>query len=217
MFFSSSTIRTFAMSPAGQLDGEAAAVPDLAVERDPAAMCLDDIADDRKPEPRGPGVAAFGRLDEPLEDALTLLGPDAGPRVDDRQQDGAVLGGERDPDFAAAGRVAQRVRDQVRQRPGELRLVARDGESAVRQRRREPDVLVAGLQAEEAADACDHLAKVDVAALDGDARRARDRAGAAPRPGAGRDPREPSGGRRAGRERAWSRRARGARWPCEAR
>src|SRR5262245_32721476 len=127
MFFSSSTIRMVAIrSPARQLEREAAPMADLAVEPDPTAVGLDDVADDGEAEAGRSCVPSVGELREALEDPLALSGRDAGPIVGHRDEHGIDLGGSRDADRSAARAVAESVRDQVRERPGELGLVARD-------------------------------------------------------------------------------------------
>src|SRR5438128_967553 len=76
MFFSSSTIRIDAMSAARQLEREAAARSEGALEVDAPAVCLDDVAHDGESQARGADVAAVAGLDEAVEDALLLIGWD---------------------------------------------------------------------------------------------------------------------------------------------
>src|SRR5690348_10023631 len=91
MFFSSSTIR-MVRSATRELQREPAPLPDLALELDPAAVGLDDVADDRQPEARRTQVAAAVRhLREALEDALPLRRRDAGTVVADRHEHGVRL------------------------------------------------------------------------------------------------------------------------------
>src|SRR4029453_9994824 len=122
MFGSASTRRPFALpglSAAGarQLEREAGASSDRAFEGDPAPMCLDDVADDGKPEARPAEIAGAGRLREALEDPLPLLRRNPRTRVGHREGDGAVSSGGRDDDPASRGRVAEGVREQIRRAP----------------------------------------------------------------------------------------------------
>ena len=78
-----------------QLEREAAPLPDLAVEEDATAVRLHDVAHDREPEARGARLAAVLPLHEALEDALALLGGDAGPGVGHADPDDAVVGAAR--------------------------------------------------------------------------------------------------------------------------
>src|SRR5215475_9466221 len=110
MFFSSSTIRTLAMSAPRQLEHEAAAAPHSALQVNPTAVSLNDIAYDGQPEPGGAALAAVGALREALEDALALVDRDARTGVGDRQPDAAVVAARFDVHVAAARRVTQRVR-----------------------------------------------------------------------------------------------------------
>ena len=66
---------------ARQLEREAAAAPDLALEVDAPAVRLHDVAHDREAEPGGAGSPPSCRLGEALEDALALLRRDARPGV----------------------------------------------------------------------------------------------------------------------------------------
>src|SRR5947199_5285418 len=94
MFFSSSTIRMVAIaedSAPRQLEREAAALADLALQVDAPAVRLHDVAHDGEPEAGGAELAAVGRLREALEDALPLVGRDAGARVAHGQEDAPVL------------------------------------------------------------------------------------------------------------------------------
>src|SRR5882724_12545034 len=112
MFFSSSTTSTLAMltmvgerSCARELDREPAAAADLALEVDPPAVRLHDIAHDRKPEAGcATGLLALG---ESLEDPLALVGRDAGPAVLHGEAHSVTGGPERDLDRAAARRVSE--------------------------------------------------------------------------------------------------------------
>ena len=140
---------------------------------DAPAVCLDDVAHDGEPEAGSADVAAVARLDEAVEDALLLIGRDAAPGVAHRDDDGPVGGPHLDPHRSARGRVAERVGEEVRQRPGELGRIAGDGQGATRDRRLEGDALLPGLQGEELHRARDHLAQVDVPTLERDARAAR--------------------------------------------
>src|SRR5579883_983938 len=130
MFFSSSTMRMLATSAPRQLEREAAALADLSLEPDPPAVRLHDVAHDGELEPRGARFRLVRALDEALEDALALLGGDARPRVADRDQHRPVLGARVEHDAPAARRVAERVGDEVRERPGDLRRIPGDREAA---------------------------------------------------------------------------------------
>src|SRR5262245_48746017 len=116
MFFSSSTTSTLAMVGRSyrQLDREAAAASDLALDEDPAAVRLHDVAHDRESEARRTGILA---LHIALEDPLALTRRDARPAVLHREPHGVAERCEREPDRSSARRVAQRVADQVRERP----------------------------------------------------------------------------------------------------
>src|ERR1051326_58169 len=163
MFFSSSTIRIEAMRiplASGKLQREAGSLSQRALEVDAAAVSLDHVADDRQPEPGGARLAPGGQLGEALEDLLLLLGRDPGAGVGDRDRDRAVVRRHADAHAPAGRRVADRVGDQVRERPGELRLVAGDrlvhgGAVAL-----ERHALLARLDREELNDALDHGAEV---------------------------------------------------------
>src|ERR1051326_2482909 len=176
MFLSSSTIRIVAISSAArQLEHEAAPQPDLALEVDAPSVCLDDVADDRKPETRGPDLAAVGGLGEALEDLLALLGRDAGTRVADGEEYRGALRRRLAADAAAARRVAEGVGAQDGQGPGELRLVPGDREPFVRTSRLEPDALVPRLRLEDLEDARDDGTQIHVPTLERDADGARAR------------------------------------------
>ena len=81
--------RSGAVDPSGKEDGEGAALPERATDRDLAAEQTDELAADREAEPgaavepRGGAVA----LGERLEDPLLLLVVDADARVADRDRD----------------------------------------------------------------------------------------------------------------------------------
>src|SRR5262249_46091450 len=114
MFFSSSTTRMDAIAPPlapRELQREAAAVPDITVEEDPAAVRLHDVAHDGEPEAGRAGLAAVLTLDEALEDALALLRGDAWAGVGHADAHHAVVRARGERHLAAARRVAQRVRD----------------------------------------------------------------------------------------------------------
>src|SRR5438093_828359 len=134
MFRSSSTTRMVAISvgasAARKLEREAAPAPHVALEVDAATVRLHDVAHDGEPEAGRARLGAVGPLDEALEDPLALLGRDAGAGVAHRYQDGAVLRRGLHPHPATARRVAERVRDQVGERPAELGRIARDGDAA---------------------------------------------------------------------------------------
>src|SRR5438552_18902578 len=86
MFFSSSTIRMVAIaedSAPRQLEREAAALADLALQVDAAAVRLHDVAHDGEPEAGRAGLGPVGALHEALEDALALVWRDAGAGVAD--------------------------------------------------------------------------------------------------------------------------------------
>src|SRR5206468_6051858 len=172
MFFSSSTIRMVAIaedSAPRQLEREAAALADLALQVDAAAVRLHDVAHDGEPEAGRAELAAVGTLHEALEDALPLVRRDAGPRVADGHPHRPVLRRRLDPDTPAAGRVAQRVRDQVGERPGDLGRITRDRHAAGGGGGLEGDAALARLEGEEPGDPRDHLAQVHVLAFERDA------------------------------------------------
>src|SRR5512141_2038718 len=81
---SSSMIRMQAMGSRGrEHDAEGAAFAHARVQLDPAAVQLDDLAGDGEAQPGALGLAreqVVGAV-EPLEDALSILGPHAGSVV----------------------------------------------------------------------------------------------------------------------------------------
>src|SRR5439155_15064882 len=77
-----------------EFDREAAAASDLALEVDPPAVCLHDVAHDREPEA---GRAALLALRESLEDPLALSGRDTGAAVFHGEPHGLAGRRERDP------------------------------------------------------------------------------------------------------------------------
>src|SRR5207302_2481882 len=103
-------------SPARQVEREAAPATHFALEVHPAAVCLDDVADDGEAEPRGADRPRLA-LHEPLEDALALVRRDARAAVGDDDPYLAAVRGRLDGHPSAARRVAERVRHQVRERP----------------------------------------------------------------------------------------------------
>ena len=78
-------------------------------------MQLDDPAGDREAEagPTGCGRTALVGPGEAFEDAVCVLGGDAGTRVGDRHRDDAVHARGRDRDRVLTRAVAQRVVDEV--------------------------------------------------------------------------------------------------------
>src|SRR5262249_14603206 len=174
MFFSSSTTRMDAIAPplaSWQLEREAAAVPDLAVEEDPAAVCLHDVAHDREPEAGGAGLATVLALDEALEDALALLRGDARAGVGHADAYHAIVRARSERHLAAARRVAQRVRDQVRERPENLRGIAGDAQIHLGDREVQCHAALPGLQGKDARAARHDVADVHVLPLQRDAHR----------------------------------------------
>src|SRR5512140_1120850 len=133
IFFSSSTIRMLAISASRQLQRKATSASDRAVQQNPAAVRLHDIADERQSQAGGADLAGLRGLREALEDALALLGRNSGAGVADRHHDGAVARRCGDLDPSTGGCVAQRVRQQIGERPGQLDLVTRDDEPVLRQ------------------------------------------------------------------------------------
>src|SRR5262245_41389032 len=112
---SSSTMSTFAIGSSSvtrQLEREAAAPADLALEPDAASVGLHDVADDGEPEAGGPHHA-LGSLHEPLEYPVALLGRDAGARIGDDHPYRAVVRRRVDPDSPAAWGIAKGVHHQV--------------------------------------------------------------------------------------------------------
>src|ERR671930_615457 len=85
------------------------AAPHLGAQLDPTAERGGELLGDRQPEPR----AAAGLRNERPEQALALLGRDAGTRVLDRDVHRSVSLRELEGDGAAVGRRLERVRDQV--------------------------------------------------------------------------------------------------------
>src|SRR5437870_581745 len=172
MFFSSSTMRMDAMSAARQLEREPAPDADRAVEVDAPAVRLDDVAHDRQSEPRRPADALVA-LDEAVEDAFLLIGRDPAAGVADRDDDGPVRRRGLDAHRAAGGRVAERVREQVGERPGELRGIACDREAPGGDGGFQRDAFFPRLQDEQLQRARDHVLEIDVPPLDRNARGAR--------------------------------------------
>src|SRR5262245_42987431 len=181
MFFSSSTTRITAMaqrvgerapSCARDLDREPAPAADLALEVDPPAVRLHHVPHDRKPEPCGTRILA---LREALEDAIALLGRDARAAVLDRKAHRVARRPERDPDRPAARRGAERITDQVRECPAELRGISRDLRNVDREVGLERDASLARLQQEDPGVALDEIAERDLLAREPDGHRARAR------------------------------------------
>src|SRR5205809_6776 len=175
MFFSSSTMRMDAMSATRQLEREPAPDADRAVEVDAPAVRLDDVAHDGEAETGRADVAALAGLDEAVEDAFLLIGRDPAAGVADRDDDGPVRRRGLDAHRAAGGRVAERVREQVGERPGELRGIARDREAPGGDGGFQRDAFFPRLQDEQLQRAWDHVPEIDVPPLDRNARGARPR------------------------------------------
>src|SRR5207237_3015421 len=74
----------------GQLEPERRALAERALEPDPPAVRLDDLAAQRQPEPRPADLARVGRVhtEELLEDTRLLVGGDTEPLVLDRHEHG---------------------------------------------------------------------------------------------------------------------------------
>src|SRR5262249_41786828 len=152
---------------ARKLERETGPGPGLAVEQDSSAVRLHDVAHDRETQPGTADVARLRGLREALEDALLLVRRDTRPGVAPGDADVAVLGPRVDHDPSAGGRVPKRVREQVRERPGELDLVADHAASSGRGRFYR-DVLFLRLRGEDAHHPIHDRAELDVAALERD-------------------------------------------------
>src|SRR5262245_19756919 len=126
MFFSSSTTRMFAILPSGQLQREATAAADFAVEMNTPAVRLDDITDDRKAQARGPDVAARRKLREAFENAFALLRRNARSAVPNGDQHGVVLRRGFHADPPTGWGVADGVGQQVGNRPREFGRITHD-------------------------------------------------------------------------------------------
>src|SRR5207253_1300487 len=87
-------------------DEERGALARPAVDRDLAAVLLEDAVGDRQAE-TGPGPDLF-RREERVEDALLELGRDPGPRVREGDPDQLVVAARGDPDRLAL-RIGERV------------------------------------------------------------------------------------------------------------
>src|SRR5581483_4151063 len=127
MFFSSSTISSRAIvGSRGQVDGEFTAAGGT-LDENPPAVAFDNILDDRQAQPAAARLQSVGPpLRETLEQMVADLGCDARTAVADLDADEILARLDADRDGAAAGRVAQRVADQVRYHPGQLYRVAGD-------------------------------------------------------------------------------------------
>src|SRR4029077_10922207 len=157
MFFASSTIRMLAIraSALRKLEREATSPADLSLEDDASAVSLDDVPHDGETQTGGAHVPSVRHLREALEDAVLLVGGDPGPRVP-HGDDHAGLGGpgtQLDP--PARRGVAQGVRQEVGESPGELRLVHREDEAVGGHAGLQRDPLLPGLDLEDADDALD--------------------------------------------------------------
>src|SRR5512132_3024480 len=97
-------------------------LPELARHLDPATVVLRDVLHDRQAEPRPAGLARPGAVHsvEALEDAWQVPVRDPQARVDDREDDLAVVAREVDVDMSSRSRVADRVVDQVPHEQGEV-------------------------------------------------------------------------------------------------
>src|SRR6185437_16401539 len=86
----------------GQLDGEARPFADSAGDRDLAADRLDEVLDDREPEPRTAELPAPRLVDavEAFEDAREVVAGDPDPRVGDLDGNRLVDDPAREPDRA---------------------------------------------------------------------------------------------------------------------
>src|SRR5262245_53628083 len=115
---------------------------------DAASMRLHDVADDGEAEPGGP-LLPLVTLHEPFEYPLARLGGDARAAVRDDDPDRAVTRDPLDRDTAATRCVPERIRDQVRKRPGQLRGVPGDRQPSTWHRRLERDPSLRRLEREE--------------------------------------------------------------------
>src|SRR5688572_6677100 len=145
MFFSSSTMRTEAMrvlSAVRDFESEASAPADGAFQMDAATVGQHDVANDREAEARRAGLARRRHLRIPFEDSVLLFGRNPGTGIGDGDRDRPVAGGKLDSDGTTGRGVANRVGDQVRERPRELRFVADDGQTELRAAPFEDDALL---------------------------------------------------------------------------
>src|SRR4030095_13810830 len=151
-------------SAARQVEREAAPPADLAVEMDAASMRLHDVADDGEAEPSCP-PSPLVALHEPFEYPLALLPGDARAAVRDDDPNRALIRDRLHRHAAATRCVTERVRDQVRKRPGQLRGVPGDRQPASWRRGLESDPSLRRLEREELPDAREHCPEVDRLAL----------------------------------------------------
>src|SRR5262245_59225432 len=161
-------------SAARQIEDETAPSPRLALHADVATVRLYDVPYDRETEAGGADRHPIA-LHVPLEDAVALVARNAGARVGDDDPHDPFHGRRIDGYPAAARGVPERVRDEIRKRPGELRRVSRQRRAVRRSRGREGDAALRRLQGEDLRQAREHAAQVDRPALD------RERHGAPPR------------------------------------
>src|SRR5258707_869889 len=91
--------------------------PDCAPDLKRPFVALDDMLDDREPEPGAAGFAAARRVDavETLGQTRQMLARDAGAEVGDGDDDPAAVlfGRDRDPRSGPVAAVAQGIADEV--------------------------------------------------------------------------------------------------------
>src|SRR5262249_35738371 len=107
-----------------QPQGEGRSDADRGVDVDAAAVVDRDVLDDGEAEPGATGVPRAGLVGavEPFEDAVEVLGRDADALVADRDIDHVGGGADLDDDGRLAGRVRDRVLDEIRHGGDELAL-----------------------------------------------------------------------------------------------
>jgi hypothetical protein len=97
--------------PGRQVESEGGALADLALDREPAAVQLDDLLGQGQADARAaePALAARVGLGEAIEDARQVRGRDAHARVLDRHPGQAVADGEPHGDAAVRRSELERV------------------------------------------------------------------------------------------------------------